>query len=230
MSPNTTRRTRRLLALALFVVVAAPIAAGAGHAATADTADAPTVSVTDVDVASDGTATATVVLSSAPQGLAGFAVDVSVEGSAARITNASYPETYGLTSEPALSDDGRQVRLEAADLNERVQPGASDVVLGTVELTGVSAGSAELSAEPLQFDADGGGPVEPDTAVGTVTVTSGTPDDGSSSTQRTSAAVESPDADSASASGLPALQTIAGALVALVVVALLAVVAVRRRR
>jgi len=227
MSPNTTGRTRRLLALALLVgVVAAPLAVGVVQPAAADTTDAPTVSVSDVDVASDGTATATVVLSSAPQGLAGFTVDVAVEGSAARITNASYPETYGLTSDPALADDGRQVRLEAADLNERVQPGASDVVLGTVELTGVNAGSAELSADPLQFDADGGASVEPDTAAGTVTVTSGTPDDGSSSARRTNAAVESPDAGSSS----PLLPMLAGALVALVVLALTAVVIVRRRR
>lgn len=223
MSPNTTRRARRLLALALLVgVVAAPLATGAIRPAAADTADAPTVSVTDVDVAANGTATADVVLSSAPQGLAGFAVDVAVDGSAARITNASYPDTYGLTSDPGLSDDGRQVRLEAADLNERVQPGASDVVLGTVELAGVSAGRAELSAEPLRFDADGGASVEPDTATGTVTVTS---DDGSSA-RPTNAAVETPDAGSSP----PSLPTLAGALVALAVLALVGAAVVARRR
>jgi hypothetical protein len=152
------------------LVAAALLVLGLSAFAGATAAQAePTVRVADAELAPDGTATADVVLTSAPDGLAGYAVEVRV-GSVAEITAASYPDTFGLTSEPTFSDDRTRVTLEAADLNEQIQAGDSDVVLATVELSGLSSGDARLAVEPLQFDTDGGGTMSPATEAGTVTV------------------------------------------------------------
>jgi hypothetical protein len=153
------------------LVAAALLVLGLSAFAGATAAQAePTVRVADAELTPGGTATADVVLTSAPDGLAGFAVEVSVGGDVAEIEGASYPDTFGLTSEPTFSDDRTRVTLEAADLNEQIQAGDSDVVLATVELSGLSNGDARLAVEPIQFDTDGGGTMSPATEAGTVTV------------------------------------------------------------
>jgi hypothetical protein len=127
-----------------------------GVGATAAAQDGPAVQVTDTSVDPGETATARVVLTSAPEGLAGYELVLSVDGEAATVVGANYTETFGLTTEPAVRDDGRSVRLEAADVGGNVGPGATDVALATVELRGESAGRAGLEVQPVQFDADGG--------------------------------------------------------------------------
>ncbi|QLC33520.1 hypothetical protein EFA46_004670 [Halarchaeum sp. CBA1220] len=208
----------------LAAALVGPSGAASSSGAAADASATPTVRVANAELAANGTATADVVLTEAPEGLAGFALDVRVAGDAARISNASYPDTFGLTTDPAIGDDGRRVTVEAADLRERVQPGASDVVLATVELSGVAPGAANLSVEPRQFDADGGAAVEPATDAGTVTVRDPEADGGSSAS--TADARASAPADTSVPLLTPA---VGGALVA-GSVALLAVFALVRRR
>ncbi|GGL34778.1 hypothetical protein GCM10009037_18000 [Halarchaeum grantii] len=209
----------------LAAALVGPSGAASPSGAAADASATPTVRVANAELAANGTATADVVLTEAPEGLAGFALDVRVAGDAARISNASYPDTFGLTTDPAIGDDGRRVTVEAADLRERVQPGASDVVLATVELSGVAPGAVNLSVEPRQFDADGGAAVEPATDAGTVTVRdSERADDGSSAS-----AADAPTSGSTGTS-IPLLTTAVGGAVVAAVVALLAVFALVRRR
>ena len=150
---------RAHLALLSVVAVLATVAlattvAGAGTTAAAQ--GGPTVQVTDASVDPGGTTTVRVVLASAPEGLAGYELVLSVEGDAATVVGANYTDHFGLTTEPAVGDDGRNVRLEAADVGGNVGPGAADVTLATVELRGESAGRAGLEVRPVQFDADGG--------------------------------------------------------------------------
>ena len=154
-----------LAALALF-----------GAVATAGTAtaqsDRPTIVVTDGTTAVDGTTTVGIVLTSAPNGLSGYYLDLTVgDAESVRIESASYPDRFGLTSEPKISADGASVTLEAADLEDAVKPGATDVTLATVTVAGASPGSVTLSVEPRQFDADDGSAFSPATQSGTVTVT-----------------------------------------------------------
>jgi hypothetical protein len=167
--PRETDRFR----IAIVGVIVLTLGASALTGAAAAQTDSPTIRVESATVQPGETATVDVVLTSAPEGLAGFAIDLSVGNSNALIQGASYPDTFGLTSEPAVSEDGSTVTLEAADLNQQVQPGASDVVLATVEVSSGMAGDVTLSVEPLQFDADGGASVDPASESGTVTVTAG---------------------------------------------------------
>jgi hypothetical protein len=145
-------------------------AVAAAGSATAQSEE-PTVRVVGGEAAPDGTTTVGVVLTSAPNGLSGYYLDVTVtDPDVARIESAGYPERFGLTTAPETEDDGATVTLEAADIEGSIEPGASEVPLATVRVAGVSAGETRLAVEPRQFDADDGTAFRPATAPGTVTV------------------------------------------------------------
>jgi ABC-type phosphate transport system substrate-binding protein len=167
-----TDQTRSISMLA--VTLAALALCGAVTAAGTATvqSDRPTVQVVGNTVTADGTTTVGIVLTSAPDGLSGYYLDVTVENpEVARIEGASYPDRFALTSDPNVGDDGATVTLEAADMEGTIEPGAAEVTLATVQLSGISPGEAELTAEPRQFDADDGSAFRPATAAGAVTVT-----------------------------------------------------------
>jgi hypothetical protein len=173
MTRTTTRpdgRTRRrTLALAALVLLGA---AAIGTAAAAS--DRPAVRVDDVAVATGDTAVVAVVLTAAPDGLAGYYLRVAVaDADVARVAGASYPDAFGLTTDPEVGADGRTVALEAADLDGAIEPGATDVTLATVELAGRAPGEVRVAVDPVQFDADGGESFDPVARPGTVAVTDG---------------------------------------------------------
>jgi MYXO-CTERM domain-containing protein len=161
--------TRRSVAVALAALALLGAVAAAGTA-TAQNSQ-PTVVVTDGTTAPDGTTTVGVVLTDAPDGLAGYYLELTVGNpSVARIDAASYPDQYGLTSEPVIGDDGATAVLEAADVEGAVEPGATDVTLATVTVAGAAPGEVELTVTPQQFDADDGSAFTPATAAGTIAV------------------------------------------------------------
>ena len=154
---------------ALVSLVLATTVGGVG--ATGAVQEGPTVRVTDASIEPGGTATVRVVLTSAPEGLAGYELSLSVvDGEAATIAGANYTDAFGLTTDPVVSEDGRSVRLEAADIGGNVEPGATDVTLATVEIHGESAGRAALEVRPVQFDADGGARMNVSAESGSVVV------------------------------------------------------------
>lgn len=160
-------RTARLpLALAALVLLAGTLPALA-----AGQSD-PAISIEPGSVAAGETTAVPVVLTSAPDGLAGYRLELALSDPAvASFENASYPDGFGLTTDPVVGSDGGTVTLEAVDLDGQIEPGASDVTLATVELTGVSGGETRVTVESSQVDADGGGAVEPATAATTLAVT-----------------------------------------------------------
>ncbi|MEF8861548.1 MAG: cell surface protein [Haloarculaceae archaeon] len=218
----------------LAAVVLAGTVVGTGAVAAQD---GPTVRVTDASLDPGGTTTMRIVLTSAPDGLAGYELVLSVsDGDVAAITGANYTDAFGLTTEPVVSDDGRTLRLEAADVGGNVEAGATDVTLATVELRGESAGRAGLEVRPVQFDADGGAVMNVSVASGSVVV--GEPEPTATSTGESGAtdgSASSSDADVATATptntttsgqgGLP----LAGLGVAAVALALVGVLLGRRR-
>ena len=176
-----TRRRGVAVAVALAALALLGAVAAAGTA-TAQS-DRPTVVATDGTTAADGTATVGVVLTNAPDGLAGYYLELTVKNpEVARIESAGYPERFGLTSDPDVGTDGASVVLEAADVEGAVDPGATDVTLATVRVAGASPGEVDLSLEPRQFDADDGSAFSPGMQAGTVTVTGSGADASASAT------------------------------------------------
>ena len=223
------RSTVTVLAVALAGLAAlALLGAGAGLA-TAQ-ADGPTVSVTDTELSPSGTATVDVVLTSAPNGLAGYNVVLTVDDpDVVRIESASYPDRFGLTTDPAIGDEGRTVTLEAADTGSTIDAGASDVTLATVEIAGDAPGQAELAVDPRQVDANDGDRVRPADRAGALTVAA----DSSSASTSGARGAESPstgpiDELGGNADGLPiGLVVLLGAVAA---ISALSALAVARRR
>jgi hypothetical protein len=191
------RTTTNPIRTAVVAAVVVALAAGALTGAVTAQTDQPTITVSDATVEPGDSATVDIVLTSAPDGLAGYALELTVEGDGAAVEGASYPDAFGLTSQPKIADDGTSVTLEAADLGENVQPGATEVVLATVELNGEAAGEAGLSVDVVQFDTDGGGQMSPTTEAGTVTVGGGADAETEASDASESAASSDDDADDA---------------------------------
>jgi len=129
-----------LLALA---AAAAAIAAGPAAATAADGTDETTV---------------VVALTDAPDGLAGYELTLELE--AGTVVNASYPDAFRPTTDPAIAGDGRSVTLEAADVADRITAGDSPVRLATVRVRGVD-GTPAVSVRDASIDADGGARIDP---------------------------------------------------------------------
>jgi len=162
-------RRGAVLAVALVVLALLGAVAAAGTA-TAQGAQ-PTVVVTDGTVSTDGTTTVGVVLMSAPNGLSGYYLDVSVESpETAAIESARYPDRFGLTSDPTIGTGGATITLEAADVEGALNPGATNVTLATVTIAGTSPGEVVVTVRPRQFDDDSGNVFTPTTHPGAVTV------------------------------------------------------------
>jgi len=247
--PREERDRPRRVRFAAIVSLAVLAATVGGAAAAAAAQDGPTVKVADASVDPGETGTVRVVLTSAPEGLAGYELVLSFEtDGVATFAGAEYADAFGLTTDPAVGDDGRTVRLEAADVGGNVPSGASNVTLATVELRGVSAGETAVEVRPVQFDADGGTPMNVDTRAGSVAVgepvptatpTPGPgarPDDGSATTPADGSA--SAASGAAAGTGTPTLTSttsgqgglpLAGLGVAALAVGLVAALLARRR-
>ncbi|WP_226040629.1 hypothetical protein [Natrinema sp. DC36] len=238
------RRTVAALVVGLAVCLAplpAPIAAASEvppSVSGVDTAATPatesTLVVTDSTVEPGTTATHRIALTDAPDGLAGFEFTLELSGNAATVSNASYPDAYGLTTEPITSADGRSVTVEAADLTDEVTPGATDVTLATVEVnaTETATGSTTLRVTDSQVDADDGGRIEPALEAGTLTVDENGPAAASSQDEGTESADETasdgPDDSDRSDSSEPVPGFAAGSAIG--AVAVLAAVLLARPR
>jgi len=143
-----------LSVFAALLLLAAVVSTGAAAS------EPPTVRLTDGTTTAGGTTTVGVVLTSAPDGLAGYSLGLTVAPSdEGRIVDASYPATFGLTAAPEYSDGAATVTLAAADLTDAVDPGATGIRLATVTVGNADAG--DLSVDPRQFDADDGSAIEP---------------------------------------------------------------------
>lgn len=101
-----------------------------------------------------------IVLSSAPKGLAGYDVFVTLgTGSVADITSVSYPSWAANTLTPVLPADS--IRIGGVDSGLEVDPGASNIVLATITVRGTATGSTTIGLSSLTMDADGGDSLTP---------------------------------------------------------------------
>jgi hypothetical protein len=138
------------LVLTLALGTAAAVAAPSTHVAAADS-----------QASADSTdATVQAAIDDAPDGLAGFKVRLSVD--AGTVAGASYPDHYQPTTDPIVSADGQSVTIEAADLEDAVTDGASNVSLATVPVDDLDGQAPNVSVDDAQLDADGGDRIDPE--------------------------------------------------------------------
>ncbi|WP_372480010.1 cell surface protein [Halomicrobium sp. HM KBTZ05] len=158
--------TTRPLVLACVVVLAACLAVAPAGGVQSE----PTLTIDDATLEPDGSTTVRVALDSAPDGLAGFEVRLALRSGVATVGGAEYPDQFRPTTDPDVGPDGREITIEAADLESAVGPGATNVTLATVTVEANGTGTAPLAVEAAQIDDDDGGRVDPGTAAGTIAV------------------------------------------------------------
>ncbi|WP_222919854.1 hypothetical protein [Natrinema sp. SYSU A 869] len=194
------------LALAMPVTTTAVAASGeatpeiAGVDTAAPTAAESSLVVTDATTEPGDTATHRLVLTEAPNGLAGFETTLEFADDTATVSNASYPEEYRPTTDPIMSADGQSVTVEAADLTDEVTSGATNVTLATIEVRGTDARSTALRVTDAQVDADGGSKIAPSLEAGTLTVADDALAASTQNTDEEAGEVEETDADDSNSS------------------------------
>ncbi len=113
-------------------------------------------------------ATIPLTLSSAPKGLSGYMIEVSVADiDVASLEDVTFPE-FGLVRR--VPSEGPELRLAAADLTHRVEPGAIDATLATLVVVGARVGTTELRIQVEMMSDDDGSPMTPEARGATLTV------------------------------------------------------------
>lgn len=160
----TRTPTRTVAALTLLTGL---LLVGGVGTATAD--DGAQLTVTNATVDENETSTLRLALTRASAGLSGYEVTLALSDSGvAELRNASYPDSFQLTTEPDIASDDQRVTLEAAVTD--TPPGATNVTLATVEVTGTGGGTTAVRVTNAQVDADNGSRVAPAYSPGSVAV------------------------------------------------------------
>lgn len=144
--------------LVILTVVVVGFCLGSTVIAAETQRSSPEITITDVQVGVDETATAKIRLSSVPNGLAGYDITVTT-GNSATIVNASLNDELRLTR-TKITDDGR-VALRGVDLEKEIEPGAGQITLATVTLRGTSSGETPLEVRVEAIDSDDGSAIDP---------------------------------------------------------------------
>lgn len=173
MQSTRTTQTALLIGIAITLSLGIGVAAAASGLGVSDES-APAGEQTEVHVS----------LEDAPEGLQRYNVTVHLEnGDVATVESAAAGDVESFQVR-AKEDDA--ITFRAADLAESVQPGATDVSLGTVRLSTTNPGTSSVSVTVHDLRTDEGEQVRPSTQAGTLTVrddaTAG--DDGQSDSRR----------------------------------------------
>ena len=132
----------------------------------------PAIKIGGAEVQLDGFATVDVVLTSAPEGIAGFDIDVSMNNANVEIVGAALaPEFENL----AQNTSATVSRIIGVDFNQVFNAGDTNIRLATLTLQGIAVGSAEFVISINNMDDDNGDPMTLQLLGGTVVVTSAPP-------------------------------------------------------
>jgi hypothetical protein len=146
-----------------FLVISLIVLAGAATAVTVE------MNPATLSLQQGSSATITLTLDSAPDGLAGYRMNISLSNPAfVRITGVSYPSWAMISNTTGVP--GSAVRISGIDLGKSVEPGAASVPLATITLQGLGAGTCRIITSDSRFDADGGAITLADPIEATVTV------------------------------------------------------------
>jgi len=113
-------------------------------------------------------ARAIIILDSAPKGLAGYNIIVSLKsGEVADIVRVEFPE-WAKLSDSSITDGS--IRLKAVDLGDMVRPGATNIVLATIIFGNTKQGESLIELTIVRMDDDYGNPITPFIEPGKLTV------------------------------------------------------------
>lgn len=150
-----------------FLVIPLIVLAGTATAATVD------MNPATLSLQQGSSATITLMLDSAPDGLAGYRMTITLSNpAAARITGVSYPSWAVISNTTGVP--GSAVRISGVDLGKSIEQGAASVPLATITLQGMGAGTCRIITSDSRFDADGGAITLANSTEATMTVSAST--------------------------------------------------------
>ena len=101
-----------------------------------------------------------IVMDEVPAGLAGFEMTILVSNpEIAEITEVSFPSWNSIPENSTVPSSS--VLIKSVDLGKKVNSGDTNVLLGTITITGKQAGTANLNIQPGLITADGGSTINP---------------------------------------------------------------------
>jgi hypothetical protein len=107
-------------------------------------------------------------LDSAPNGLAGYIINISLEnGSVAKIVSVKFPE-WAKLNDSSIGE--ASATLGAVDLEDLIKPGATNIELATIVLKSVKRGETFINVKVVAMDDDKGDPINPLTELGKLVV------------------------------------------------------------
>ncbi|WP_460006754.1 PKD domain-containing protein, partial [Methanogenium cariaci] len=114
-------------------------------------------------------ATYAITLDTVPDGLSGYNLTVSLsDDTVGEIIAVDLPAWASLSSNGTLP--ASSVWIKATDLNKEIQQGAENVPMGTVTVTGLAPGAADLSLDVARIDNDDGFALNPETGTAAFSV------------------------------------------------------------
>ncbi len=150
------------LAIVLCIVcMAIPLTASAATISLSKTSSSMYTGATDEFV---------LTIDELPQGLAGYKLTATISSPAvAEISAVAFPGWASLSNTTTIPSSS--VRISGADMSEAVEPGATNIVLGTITVKAKNTGTATLTFGNIQVDDDQGDLVESTAGSATITVT-----------------------------------------------------------
>lgn len=124
--------------------------------------------------------TVNLTLDSAPAGISGYAIGISMEHPGmAEVTAVTFPSWTGLSDSKGVP--GSDVQIKAVDLQRGVEKKAGSVILATLTLEGRNPGTTSLMLSNPLFDDDDGNQITPSMTNSSILISaSGTAASGSS--------------------------------------------------
>jgi hypothetical protein len=112
-----------------------------------------------------------IVMDEVPNGLSGFNITISVlDPEIAEIAAVSFPGWNAMPKNSTIPSSS--VWIKVSDLNDQVVAGNTNVLLGTITLTGKKAGTSDLSIPKTKISDDNGSLINPVVNTGKINVTS----------------------------------------------------------
>ena len=115
-----------------------------------------------------------IVLDNAPNGLAGYKINVSAsDPGTANITAVSFPEWTGMNMNGSLPT--KTLMISGLDLNHKIENGSTNITLATITVQGGEQGRTGLNISITELDADDGSPIQSETKPAQLTTVGDTP-------------------------------------------------------
>ena len=98
-----------------------------------------------------------IMMDSAPTGLSGYTMNISLSNNNATISGLSLPSWAAVWD--SSSTPTNEIQISAADINDNILPGATNILLATLEITALEVGSAPPNIVFSELDDDVGSPI-----------------------------------------------------------------------